>query len=367
MLLPDRRYPPSPPTTVAVATAQSSARYAGAGDINVDVKDRRPTSGQRALWSRLPPSRRVGESVTTSVITGAGGFVGPHLASHLEAEGDEVLTLDLHNGPDLLDGPAWGKLLGETSADVIYHLAGWSDVGGSWRNPQTTFEVNVMGTVNLLEAARTTGVDRVIVVSSADVYGPIDDDQPIEESRCPRPTSPYGASKQAVEAIAQQYWHGHGLETIVARPFNHIGPGQRPDFVAPAFASQIASLETAGGGTIRHGNLSAKRDFTDVRDVVRAYRLLADRGAPGETYNICSGQARTMQSLLETLLARSATKIEPEVDPERMRPVDQPVIVGSAAKLTSATGWQPSIDFETSLADVLDDARRRISSPSTAS
>lgn len=298
-----------------------------------------------------------------SLVTGAGGFVGPHLVDHLRSCDDEVVPVDVHNGPDLRDLQAWTETMAGVGPEVVYHLGGWSDVGGSWADPYTTFEVNVLGTVSILEAARRAGASRVVLISSADVYGTVPVDHlPITEDHPIVPSSPYGASKQASEAAALQYHRGHGLDVVVVRPFNHIGPGQSPRFAAPAFAAQIAAAERAGeGGTtpLRHGDLSPERDLTDVRDVVRAYRLLAVSGRAGQCYNVCSGRSTAMSDLLETLCALATVPIETEVDPARMRPVEVPTHRGSLAKLTEATGWEPSIPLQQTLRDVLDDARRR--------
>ena len=299
-----------------------------------------------------------------ALITGAGGFVGPHLVDHLRSCGDEVIPVDVDNGPDLRDRQGWSDTLDGVAPEVVYHLGGWSDVGGSWRDPYTTFEVNVLGTVSVLEAARTTGVRRVIVVSSADVYGAVAPERlPITEDHPVAPRSPYGASKQATEAAALQYHRGHGLDVVVVRPFNHLGPGQSSRFAAPAFAQQIAAAEATGPDQqlppLRHGDLRPERDLTDVRDVVRAYRLLAESGVPGRCYNVCSGRSTSMADVLHTLCSLTTTPIATEVDPARLRPIDVVTQRGSAARLTEATGWRPTIPLERTLGDVLDDARRR--------
>jgi GDP-4-dehydro-6-deoxy-D-mannose reductase len=295
-----------------------------------------------------------------ALVTGAGGFVGPHLVAELTSAGDDVVALDQTNGPDLLDGEGWCRALSDHRPDVVYHLAGWSDVSGSWRNPTTTFRVNAEGTLSVLEAARAAGTERVLVVSSADVYGIVDaDTQPITEAHPVQPRSPYGASKQAAEALGLQYHRGHGLDVIVVRPFNHLGVGQRPNFAASAFAAQIAEAERAGGGTVAHGDLSARRDLTDVRDVVAAYRMLAVDGEGGEVYNVCSGVTVSMQYVLDGLVKRSEVDIATEIDPSRLRPVELPVLCGSSEKLHDRTGWEPRHDLDQTLTDVLTDARNR--------
>ena len=296
-----------------------------------------------------------------ALVTGARGFVGPHLVRALEMAGDDVEGFDLRTGPNLLDGAAWLEAVAAQQPDVIYHLAGWSDVSGSWRDPVATFQVNALGTLSILEAARAAGTSRLILVSSADVYGTVDPEVlPITETHPVQPRSPYGASKQAAEALGMQYHRAHGLGVIVVRPFNHLGQGQSPRFAASAFATQIAEAEQAGHGTVAHGDLSARRDLTDVRDVVDAYRRLAVDGVPGEVYNVCSGHAVSMQHVLDRLIENAAVPVATAVDPDRLRPVELPVLCGSHEKLTAATGWLPRHDIEATLADVLDDARARV-------
>jgi GDP-4-dehydro-6-deoxy-D-mannose reductase len=296
-----------------------------------------------------------------ALITGASGFVGPHLCRELEAAGHEPVGLDLRSGPDLLDGPGWRQAFDQHRPEVAYHLAGWSDVSRSWQDPVTTFRVNAVGTLSILEAAVSAGTQRVVLVSSADVYGTVPTaDQPIAETLPPRPRSPYGVSKQAAEDLGLRYHRAHGLEVIIVRAFNHLGPGQSTAFVAPAFAAQIAEAERRGGGEVAHGDLSARRDLSDVRDVVRAYRLLAEAGEPGQVYNVCSGTAVAMETILATLIARSAVPITTSIDPGRLRPIELPVLQGSNRKLRDATGWLPDYSLDQTLADVLDDARARV-------
>lgn len=296
-----------------------------------------------------------------ALITGATGFVGPHLVDHLEAEGDDVTGIGHTNGPDLLDAEAWNDLVRQSAPDVVYHLAGFSDVGASWKSPREAFRLNAEGTMSILEAARVNHVERVVLVSSADVYGIASPASlPLTEVAPIQPRSPYGASKQAAEALAQQYYRGWGLDVIVVRPFNHIGPGQSPNFFAPAIATKIARAEQAGSGSVTHGDLSPERDFTDVRDVVRAYRLIATAGRRGAIYNVCSGKAVAMSSILDELISAATVPISTEPDPELVRPVDLPVLRGSFDALRDDTGWEPSIELSDTLAAVLDDARQRV-------
>lgn len=294
-----------------------------------------------------------------ALVTGALGFVGTYLTAHLLAEGDEVIGLDRDEG-DITDPAVIDRLVAKHSPEVIYHLAGAADVGASWRDPVATWDVNATATLHLLESARTRGVRRVLVVSSADVYGMVDpEDLPLNETSPVRPASPYAASKLAAEQLALQAWLGHGLETILVRAFNHIGPGQRPDFVASALATRIAENELTGATDIPVGNLSARRDFTDVRDVARAYRLLAASGTPGETYCVCSGTDVAIQDLADTLLTMTDRPMELVADVERRRPVDLPVLRGDNTKLVQATGWSVQHDLPSTLADILAECRRK--------
>ena len=297
-----------------------------------------------------------------ALITGSGGFVGEHLAAHLRDRGDDITLTDrAQDGLDILDAPALLERLRSVRPEVVYHLAGASDVGGSWQTPQITFRANAEGTLNVLWAAREAGVERILAVGSADVYGKVTPDElPLTEESPLRPVSPYAASKAAADTVAQQAFLGYGQQVIRTRPFNHLGPGQATRFVAPALAERIARNELTGADKLHVGNLTPERDFTDVRDVVRAYRLLMERGTPGEVYNVCSGKAIAIEDLALRMLAMSTTHQELVADPELARPVDIPVLLGDATRLTAATGWRPEIPLDTTLADLLDDMRRRV-------
>lgn len=297
-----------------------------------------------------------------ALVTGSLGFAGTHLCTHLREEGDEVIGAD-RDDADLTEAGAADRLLAAHRPEVVYHLAGASDVGGSWRDPVGTWEANATATLHLLEAARAHGVRRVLVVSSADVYGTVaEDDLPLDETSPVRPTSPYAASKLAAEQVADQAWRGHGLETIRVRAFNHIGPGQRPSFVAPAIATAIAQNELTGADEIPIGNLTPRRDFTDVRDVARAYRLLMSHGEAGEIYCVCSGEAIEVQELADTLVGMAEAPMQLRQDPDRYRPVDIPVLMGSNAKLSAATGWHPRHTIDVTLRDLLTECRQRVRS-----
>jgi GDP-4-dehydro-6-deoxy-D-mannose reductase len=303
-----------------------------------------------------------------ALVTGVSGFVGRHLVEHLNAMGDDVEGCDRADGSvEIGDLASVKNVVNRVRPEVVYHLAGWSDVGGSWAAPVEVFRANAEGTLNVLLACAEAGVERVLAVSSADVYGIVrEDDLPITEDAPLRPVTPYAASKVAADYLALQAWLGGGLPVLRARAFNHLGPGQIPRFVAPALAERIARNELDGGAVVPIGNLSARRDFTDVRDVVRAYRLLIERGEPGEAYNICSGGAVSVQQLAEALLTMARRPMELQRDPELERPVDVPVLLGDHSRLTAATGWAPTIPLEQTLADLLDDMRTRVSGDASA-
>lgn len=282
--------------------------------------------------------------------------------AHLQAAGDEVVGTDRStDGLDILDAPALLERFRRISPEVVYHLAGASDVGGSFETPQNTFRANAEGTLNVLWAAREASVARVLTVGSADVYGKVTPEElPLTEDSDLRPTSPYAASKVAAEAVATQAHLGFGQHVVTVRPFNHLGPGQSTRFVAPALAERIARNERDGRSELQVGNLSPRRDFTDVRDVVRAYRLLVLHGEAGVTYNVCSGVDIAISELAASLVALSSTDQELVPDPQLQRPVDIPVLRGDASRLRSATGWCPSIALRDTLADLLDDMRTRV-------
>ncbi|MGE3620121.1 MAG: NAD-dependent epimerase/dehydratase family protein, partial [Acidimicrobiia bacterium] len=269
-----------------------------------------------------------------ALVTGGHGFVGRHLVAHLAGQGDDCTSLD-RSGPDpvdVTDADALSARIRAEAPEVVYHLAGWADVGSSWKHPVEAFRVNALGTLNVLLACRDAGVRRCLVVGSADLYGVVSPDElPLRETSPLRPTSPYAASKAAAEDLAVQAHLGYGLETIRVRPFNHLGPGQSEAFVAPALAGRVARAAQGGGSRIPVGDLTARRDFTDVRDVVRCYRLLAERGEPGDVYNVCSGVDRSVEELARELVALSGTHVELEVDPALVRPVDLPVLRGDPA------------------------------------
>jgi GDP-4-dehydro-6-deoxy-D-mannose reductase len=293
-----------------------------------------------------------------ALVTGSAGFVGRHLCAHLEALGDTVVGVDRATGPDLLDAAAVAATVAEVRPDVVYHLGGWSDVGASWEHPHGAFQVNAIGTLNLLQACQNHGAPRVLAVSSADIYGRVQPDElPIDEDAPFRPVTPYAASKVAADQLGLQAWLGYGLEVLRVRAFNHLGPGQATAFVAPALAQRIALNERDGSDVVPVGNITPRRDITDVRDVVKAYRLLMTHGEPGEAYNVCTGRDLSIGELAEQLVALAAHPMHLEADPALQRRVETPVLRGDNTKLRRATGWEPEIPLDQTLADVLAEHR----------
>ena len=292
-------------------------------------------------------------------VTGGSGFVGLHLLAHLKACGDDV------HAPlaDVTNLDALTQAISESAGgapDVIYHLAGQADVGRSWNDVSLTWSVNTLGTVNLLEAARQVAPQaRIIVISSAEVYGHVPPNElPITEERVLQPSSPYGASKIAAETAAR--FSQARQRVIIARPFNHLGPGQAPGFILPAVAKQIATAERDATSVIRLGNLEARRDMTSVGDVVRAYRLMAEHGHDGATYNVCSDVAVSMRELVDRMLALSTVSLTVELDETRLRPSDIAIQLGSSARLRADTGWAPTADLDEVLRSVLDEWREKV-------
>ena len=292
-----------------------------------------------------------------ALITGGGGFVGHHLSALLERSGDEVEICDLET--DITDLDSISARIEDVQPDAIYHLAALAHVGDSWLDPSKVLTVNVVGTGNVLAAARRHVPDAtVLTISSAEVYGIVTPDElPLSETSQVRPASPYAASKAAAEQVAVQAARGFGQRVLVARPFNHVGPGQAPAFAVPALAKRIVDAQAAGATTLTVGTLTTRRDFTDVRDVVVAYRLLVEKGAAGEVYNVASGVDVSIAEIAESLLTLAGADLEFVEDPALIRPVDVPVLRGDAGRLREATGWSPSIPLETTLADVLESFR----------
>jgi GDP-4-dehydro-6-deoxy-D-mannose reductase len=300
------------------------------------------------------------------LITGATGFAGRHLLESLLADDlrvhawsnahgrpvDPALASDARIGwraVDLLDRASVGAALEAARPAVIYHCAGFADDQRSWQDPVRALRGNVLATHHLLDSACNLALEaRVVIPGSALIYRPSSD--AISEDSPIGPTSPYGVSKLAQEMTAD----ASPLPVLLARPFNHAGPRQGPAYVTSAFAKQLAEIEAGISEPIlRVGNLDARRDLTDVRDTVRAYRALAEHGQPHRPYNVCSGRAYRIRELLEILLSLARVRVNVEVDPARLRPSDNPVVLGSPARIIQETGWQPAIPIEQTLSDLL--------------
>lgn len=305
------------------------------------------------------------------LVTGANGFVGSHLVKELSENGHEVVGISGPQGSpdkspyvqecislDLNDSEAVQKInFGDITG--VVHLAGLAAVGPSFDNPMQYISTNMGIEVNLFEAARTQGAKpRFLIISSGALYDP-KAPLPLDESSSVVPSSPYAVSKLGQEQLAQ-YYSMRGFECIVARPFNHIGPGQNLGFIVPDITKQVVAFDKTGSGKVTVGNLDAKRDYTDVRDIARAYRLLLEKGTPGETYNICTSIALSGHEILAQILKSVGVNPEIAQDPAKMRPSDAPEIYGNHRKLTNDTGWQPKISFETTIQDVVADWRGRI-------
>jgi GDP-4-dehydro-6-deoxy-D-mannose reductase len=311
------------------------------------------------------------------LVTGAGGFVGGHLLGFLRAEhpGVEVHGVALPQGAsspgpagarmieaDLDDPAAASAVVAEVRPDRIVHLAGQSSVRHSWTDPGGTLRTNVLGIVHLLDAARRASLrPAVLVVGSAEEYGPVAPEElPLREDAPLRPASPYAVGKVAQGALALLSGPAGGMRVVLTRTFPHTGPGRGEAFAESSFARQIAEIEAGRRpGVLKVGNLEAVRDFADVRDVVRAYWLLLERGEGGAVYNVCTGTGRRVREVLDLLLASARTRVEVRVDPDRLRPADVPAQVGDPSRLREATGWEPRIPLERSLLDLLEDWRAR--------
>jgi GDP-4-dehydro-6-deoxy-D-mannose reductase len=304
-------------------------------------------------------------------VTGANGFVGQHLINELAAHDYEVIAVGGTNLPavahsqanitrltiDLTD-PEAVKTIDFSGVDAVLHLAGLAAVGPSFDAPMKYITANIGMEVNLFEAAILQKCfPRFLVISSGSLYD-TRAELPITELSPVAPSSPYAASKLGQEQMAQ-YYSRRGFECIIARPFNHIGPGQGPGFIVPDIAQQLIQVERKAAAVIKVGNLDAQRDYTDVRDIVRAYRLLMEKGNNGEIYNICSGTPRSGNEILKSLIQASGVAAETEQDPAKMRPADTPKIYGDHSKIRDHTGWQPEIALETTLTDVINDWRTR--------
>lgn len=296
-----------------------------------------------------------------ALITGSQGFVGKYLRHELESNGYTVTGLDLQAGDgaisvDLMDGERLKKIIQQQEPDVIFHLAGQANVAKSWTIPQKTIEANVITSINLMDAVKAFAPHcHMVLVGSSDQYGNLGQAGcKVTEDIEMRPQTPYAVSKQAQEEMAKVYIRAYGMNICMTRSFNHGGAGQRQGFMIPDFASGIVSIERGEKQVLKVGNLTARRDFTHVRDVVRAYRLLAERGHSGEVYNVGSGVAYSAQEILDRLCSMAKCHIVVEQDPLKMRPSDTPVICCNHDKLTEHTGWVPKESLDTILKETLE-------------
>ncbi|GMK43321.1 GDP-mannose 4,6-dehydratase [Paenibacillus glycanilyticus] len=307
-----------------------------------------------------------------ALITGITGFVGSHLAEHLLGEGIEVTgTMRSHSSlrhirhllPDmclyeceLMDAQAVERMMADIRPDLIFHLAAQSFVPLSWESPAETMTNNIVGQVHLLEAVRKLGLaSKVLIACSSEEYGHVEEDEvPVKETNPLRPISPYAVSKIAQDYLGYQYFKTYGQHIIRTRTFNHHGPRRGEQFVSSNFAKQIAEIEKGLKPPVLYvGNVDAKRDFTDVRDVVRAYRMAMDNCEAGEIYNIASGQCHEIREVIRILLSYSTVDITIEEDKTRLRPSDVKVLVGDYSKFYEQTGWKPEIPFEQTMKDLL--------------
>ncbi|MCK4223920.1 MAG: GDP-mannose 4,6-dehydratase [candidate division Zixibacteria bacterium] len=313
------------------------------------------------------------------LITGIAGFVGSHLAERLLKTENEIFGIclpgeslenirkirkNLHlSNCDITRFDQLSRVVKRINPDQIYHLAALSSVGKSFSHPLDTIQTNIRGTLYLLETVRNLKKRiKILVVGSSDMYGKVlPKEVPITENKPLLPISPYGMSKAACDLLAYQYFASYGVYAIRARAFNHTGPRQSTGFVIPDFASQIAEIEAGQLPPIlKVGNLSTKRDISDVRDVVRAYVSLMGKGKAGEAYNICSQEAYSIRNVLKILLTLSKKKIKVGVDEAKNRPAEIPILVGNNAKIRKTTGWKPKIPVKKTLEDTLNFWRRRV-------
>jgi len=314
------------------------------------------------------------------LITGITGFVGSHLAEYAIKMGARVFgsvrwrskTENIDHlrsqitliESDLRDFSSTHALVGQVKPDLAVHLAAQSFVGASWKAPAETFQTNVISQVNLLEAIRAERLStRILIIGSSEEYGyALDHELPITEASPLRPLSPYAVSKVTQDLMGYQYWKSYGLPIVRARAFNHEGPRRGEVFVTSNFAKQIAEIEAGVQEPVVYvGNLEARRDYSDVRDIVRGYWVLLERGEPGEVYNLCSGRSWAIQEVLDFLLRHALVSgIAVKEDPARLRPSDVPNLLGDASKIRKALGWAPEISFEQTLLDALEYWRRRI-------
>lgn len=303
--------------------------------------------------------------ITGLLITGQGGFVGQHLLRTLSAQassapehGRKRFSVSPRADFDLLIPQSIERMIGEDVPDAVIHLAGQTSVPAAIANPAETLQINLIGTLNLLQILKKRGfAGTFLYVSSGDIYGGVAEEHlPIDESQPPQPRNPYAVSKIATEVLCQQWSRVEPWRIVIARPFNHIGTGQRPDFVISEIARQITCIKLGQQSPrLSLGDIDVSRDFLDVEDVISAYLALLVRGENGEIYNVCSGKEFVVRDLAERMMALAGIKAEIERDSKRFRPADQRRVVGNSDKLRTATHWQPCIDIQESLRAILYD------------
>lgn len=298
----------------------------------------------------------------TLLLTGAGGFVGKHVLAAIDrGEFGDVTALLLPPGTDLRDEAALDRALESACPDLVLHLAAQSFVPRSFENPEETLQINLIGTLHLLRALQRRGFEgRFLYVSSGDIYGKVAEASlPVTEELMPEPRNPYAVSKWAAEQLCLQWHRSEKLDVVVARPFNHVGPGQDARFVLPSLARQVIAVATGmQPPVIEAGDIDTTRDFSDVRDVVSAYAALLDRGLPGETYIVASGVEHRVRDLLETMCGIERVSVEVRQDPAKLRPAEQRRMVADPSKLKRDTGWVASFNLESTLTAILEDARK---------
>ena len=302
-----------------------------------------------------------------ALITGAKGFVGSHLTAELEANGYEVVRCDLIADDnivpmDIMDSKMTFEVINNNKPDVLINMAGQANVGLSWKKPQLTVALNTIGLVNILEAARESDPSiRIITIGSSDEYGNLGEKgKNVTEDIRVNPMTPYAISKVAQNSFARLYYSAYGMNVCMVRFFNLVGAGQAKGFIVPDFASGIAEVERGEREYLSVGNLESARDFTHVKDAVRAVRLIAEKGHAGEIYNVCSGKTYTAQEILDKLINMAKTDINVRRDPLKMRPSDTPVVCGNHDKLTAHTGWQPKYSLDEMIQEALDYWRNEV-------
>jgi GDP-4-dehydro-6-deoxy-D-mannose reductase len=298
------------------------------------------------------------------LVTGAGGFVGHHVRHAIALGGfDGMRLVAAPTGMDIRDPQSMSDFVGGLRPAAVLHLAAQSFVPRSFEDPRETLDINVLGTLNLLQALTAAGFKgRFVYASSGDVYGRVPEESlPVDESRVPEPRSPYAVSKICAEQLCLQWARTEGLQAIVARPFNHVGPDQDARFVLPALALQVVRIAAgAQPPVIEAGDIDTTRDFTDVRDIVAAYAAMFRSGVAGRTYLVASGVERRVRDVLEAMCQLAGVSPEIRQDPAKLRPAEQRRMVADASLLTADTGWRPLIPFETTLSDILDTARKAL-------